>query len=167
MKYNFDEIVNRENTASVKYDLRKEIFGKEDVIPMWVADMDFKTPDFIIKAIKDRADHEVFGYSIRPKSYYTSIVDWVKRRHQWNIQKDWISFSPGIVPAINMAVLAYTEPGDKIIVQPPVYFPFFSAIQNNKRFQVENPLVLKNGRYYFDFDDLEKKLQDALKSASK
>lgn len=161
MKYNFDEIINRENTASVKYDLRKEVFGKEDVIPMWVADMDFRTPDFIINAIKERANHEVFGYSIRPKSYFNSIVNWLKKRHQWEIKSEWISFSPGIVPAINMAVMAYTKPGDKIVVQPPVYFPFFSAIQENNRIQVENPLILKDGRYCIDFDDLDQKLKDA------
>ena len=161
MKYNFDEFINRENTASVKYDLRKEIFKKEDVIPMWVADMDFKTPDFIIKAIKERLNHEVFGYSIRPKSYYQSIIDWVKRRHNWEIKKEWILFSPGIVPAINMAVLAYTNPGDKIIIQPPVYHPFFYAIKNNNRELVESPLNLRNSRYYIDFKDLEDKLKDA------
>jgi len=161
MIYNFDETVNRENTDSVKFDLRKEIFEKEDVIPMWVADMDFKTPDFIVNAIKERTKHEVFGYSIRPKSYYNSIVNWVDRRHNWKIEADWISFSPGIVPAINMAVLAFTKPGDNIIVQPPVYFPFFSAIQNNERNQIENPLILKDGRYCIDFDDLAIKLKDA------
>lgn len=161
MKYNFDEIINRENTASVKYDLRKDIFEKEDVIPMWVADMDFKTPDFIIKAIKDRANHEVFGYSFRPESYFLSIVNWLKRRHNWGISEDWISFSPGIVPAVNMAILAFTEPNDKIIIQPPVYFPFFSAIKNNNRTIIENPLKLKNGRYCFDLNDLAKKLADA------
>ena len=161
MKYNFDEIVNRENTDSVKYDLRKDIFGKDDVIPMWVADMDFKTPDFIINAIKERTKHEVFGYSFRPESYFKSIVNWVKRRHQWEINSEWISFGPGIVPAVNMAVMAYTNPGDKIIVQTPVYFPFFSAIKNNNRIQVENTLILKDGRYFIDFEDLAEKLKDA------
>ena len=161
MKYNFDEIIKRENTASVKYDLKKEIFNTENIIPMWVADMDFKTPDFIVDAIKERANHPIFGYSFRPKSYSESIVNWLKRRHQWEIETDWISFSPGIVPAINMAVLAYTKPGDQIIVQPPVYFPFFSAIKNNDRIQVENPLKLVNNRYEMDFVDLENKLADA------
>ncbi|MFP4024233.1 MAG: MalY/PatB family protein [Thiohalospira sp.] len=161
MKYNFDEIINRENTASVKFDLRKVVFGKEDIIPMWFADMDFKTPEFIIDALKKRLEHPILGYSYRPDSYFQSIIKWVKRRHQWDIEKDWISFSPGIVPAINMAIMAYTKPGDKIIVQPPVYHPFFSAIKNNNRIQIENPLVLKNGRYYFDFEDLKKKVKDA------
>ncbi|NOQ23907.1 MAG: putative C-S lyase [Bacteroidales bacterium] len=161
MKYNFDEIVNRENTDSVKYDLRKVIFEKEDVIPMWVADMDFKTPDFIINAIKERLNHEVFGYSFRSKSYFESIINWLKRRHKWEVQEEWMSFGPGIVPAINMAVLAYTKPGDKIIVQTPVYFPFFSAIVNNNRVQIENQLQLINNRYCIDFEDLEEKLKEA------
>ena len=160
MHYNFDEIIKRENTNSVKYDLRKEIFGKEDVIPMWVADMDFKTPDFIISAIKERAEHEILGYSFRPKSYFESIVSWIQKRHQWNVNTDWISFSPGVVPAINLAVLAYTNPGDKILIQPPVYHPFHFAIKNNDRIQVENPLKLEHGRLQIDFDDLEKKLKD-------
>ncbi|MCG8409889.1 MAG: PatB family C-S lyase [Bacteroidales bacterium] len=161
MQYNFDEIVNRENTDSVKFDLRADIFGDKEVIPMWVADMDFKTPDFIIQAIQQRAKHEVLGYSFRSKAYHESIVNWLYRHHQWKINSDWISFSPGIVPAINMAVQAFTKPGDNIIIQPPVYFPFFGAIKNNERNQVENPLVLRNGRYYIDFEDLEPKLKNA------
>jgi len=161
MHYNFDKIINRDHTASVKFDLRKEVFGKEDILPMWVADMDFKTPDFVIEALKKRLEHPILGYSYRPDSYYRSIINWVKRRHQWIIKKEWISFSPGIVPAINMAIMAYTEPGDKIIVQPPVYHPFFSAINNNNRIQVDNPLKLQNGRYFIDFKDLKAKLKDA------
>src|SRR6056297_173067 len=161
MHYNFDKIINRDHTASVKFDLRKEVFGKEDILPMWVADMDFETPDFVIEALKKRLEHPILGYSYRPDSYYRSIINWVKRRHQWIIKKEWISFSPGIVPAINMAIMAYTEPGDKIIVQPPVYHPFFSAINNNNRIQVDNPLKLQNGRYFIDFKDLKAKLKDA------
>ena len=161
MKYNFDEIINREKTASVKHDLKNEIFGNRHVIPMWVADMDFKTPDFIINAIKERLSHEVFGYSIRPDSYYEAIISWLNRRHNWKVEKEWISFSPGVVPAVNMAVMAYTKPGDQIIVQPPVYFPFFSAVKNNERTLVENPLKLKDDRYFIDFKDLEAKLKEA------
>jgi cystathionine beta-lyase len=161
MHYNFDKIINREHTASVKFDLRKEVFGKEEILPMWVADMDFETPDFVIDTLKKRLEHPILGYSYRPDSYYQSIINWVKRRHQWIIKKEWISFSPGIVPAINMAIMAYTEPGDQIIVQPPVYHPFFSAIKNNHRIQVDNPLTLQNGRYFIDFNDLKAKLKDA------
>ncbi len=161
MQYNFDKIIDRDNTASVKFDLREKVFGNQDVIPMWVADMDFETPDFIIHALKKRLEHPVLGYSYRPDSYFQSIINWVKRRHQWDIEKEWISFSPGIVPAINMAIMAYTQPGDKIVVQPPVYHPFFSAISNNKRTLVENPLILRDGRHHIDFEDLRVKLQDA------
>lgn len=161
MHYNFDEIIDRQHTASVKYDLRKDIFSTEDVIPMWVADMDFRTPDFVIKAIKDRLQHEVLGYSFRPYSYFQSIVKWVKARHQWHIKEEWIAFAPGIVPAINLAVMAYTQAQDKIIVQPPVYFPFFSSINDNHRTQINNPLRLINGRYEIDFEDLVPKLKEA------
>ncbi|MGE5381957.1 MAG: MalY/PatB family protein [Omnitrophica WOR_2 bacterium] len=156
MKYNFDEIIDRSNTASVKYDLRQMFFGTEDIIPMWVADMDFKTPPFIIDAIKNRLEHPVLGYSIRTPEYHDAIREWVKRRHDWDIQNEWICFSPGIVPALNMSVLAFTKPGDSIVVQPPVYFPFFSAVEKNDRVLLQNPLILENGRYRMDFEDLEK-----------
>ena len=152
MEYNFDEHVDRENTASYKYDLRGDFFGREDIIPMWVADMDFKTPSFIIEAIKSRLDHEILGYTFRHDSFYESIANWIKRRHGWDVKKEWISFSPGIVPALNLAVLAFTEPGDKIIVQKPVYFPFFPAIESHGRILVNNPLIYKRGRYDIDFD---------------
>jgi len=161
MAYNFDEIINREGTGSLKYDIRKQKFSKEDVIPMWVADMDFRTPDFIVDALKQCAEKDIFGYFLFPDSYYKSIINWVKRHHQWEIQKDWISYCPGVVPALSLAVLAYTQPGDKIIVQPPVYHPFFFVIKDNKRQVVENPLLFRNGRYYMDFNDLEPKLKDA------
>jgi len=161
MAYNFDEIINRENSGSLKYDIRKQKFAKEDVIPMWVADMDFRTPDFIVDALKQCAEKDIFGYFLFPDSYYKSIINWVKRHHQWEIQKDWISYCPGVVPALSLAVLGFTQSGDKIIVQPPVYHPFFFVIKDNKRQVVENPLLLKNGRYYMDFNDLEPKLKDA------
>ena len=159
--YNFDEIIPREGTDCVKYDIRKEYFGTEDVTPMWVADMDFRTPDFILEAIRQRLNHEILGYSIRNKNFNHSIVNWMKKRHGWEIQKEWISFSPGVVPAVNMLVLALTKPGDKIIVQPPVYFPFFYAVENNGRVKVENPLKLVNGRLSMDFEDLKVKAPGA------
>lgn len=163
MKYNFDEPINRENTACYKYDLRKEFFGKSYLIPMWVADMDFRTPPFIIDAIKKRLDHEILGYTYRTDSFYQSIADWMKKRHRWDIKKEWIGFSPGIVPALNLAVLAYTSPGDKVVVQKPVYFPFFPAIESHNRILVNNPLKFVNGRYQMDFDDLEKKTDAGVK----
>jgi len=160
MQYNFAEIVDRKNTASVKWDFAGKFIGASDVLPMWVADMDFRTPDFIVNAVRKRAEHEVFGYTLRPDRYYSSIVDWVKKKHNWQIEKDWIVFSPGVVPAVNMAVMAYSKPGEKIIVQPPVYFPFFSAVTKNGRKLVYNPLKLMDGRYYMDFDDLERKIDN-------
>jgi cystathionine beta-lyase len=159
--YNFDKIVDRLNTDNVKYDLREAYFGKSDVLPMWVADMDFETPDFIQEAIRKRAWHPIYGYSFRPEAYLTSIVKWVERRHHWKLEKDWILFSPGIVPALNMATLTYTKPGDGILVQPPVYFPFFSAVNNHNRKLIENQLVYQDGKYNIDFNDFEKKAKDA------
>jgi len=154
MKYNFDEIIDRTNTNSVMYDARKRFFGSDDVLPMWVADLGFKTPDFIVKAIRDRTEHEIFSYFVKPDSYDTSIISWLKRRHNWSIEKEWISFSPGVVSGITSSILAFSEPGDKIIVQPPVYFPFFESVRGTDRVCVENPLKLINNRYYFDFDQL-------------
>ncbi len=161
MNYNFDKITKRENTNSVKYDLRKEYFGKENVLPMWVADMDFETPDFIREAIIQRAEHPIYGYTVRKDSFYNSIINWMGRRHDWKVEKDWISFSPGIVPALNMCVLGFTEPGDKILIQPPVYYPFFRAVKDHDRTLLENVLVNDKGHYKIDFDDFEKKAKEA------
>ncbi|HNW97015.1 MAG TPA: PatB family C-S lyase [Bacteroidales bacterium] len=158
MKYNFDEIIQRENTACVKYDLRKELFGREDVIPMWVADMDFKSPDFVVKVLHERLSHEIYGYSIRPEGFYNSIINWLQKRHAWKIQREWISVSPGVVPAMAICVQAFTKPGDKIIIQPPVYHPFFHVVEKNQRQLVCNPLKNINNYYHFDFDDLEQKI---------
>ncbi len=156
MKYDFDEIVDRRGTESIKYDATREYLGASDVIPMWVADMDFRTPPFIVNALKARLEHEVFGYSIRTRAYCDSITAWLKRRHQWEVPEEAVVFCPGVVPALNFAVLSYTEPGDRIIVQPPVYFPFFSAVRDHGRELVYNPLILQNGRLHMDFDNLEK-----------
>lgn len=157
MKYSFDKIIDRESSGAIKYDARKQYFQKEDVIPMWIADMDFPCPPFVIEALQKRLEHPVLGYTLREDGFYNSIFIWLKNRHQWTVEKDWIVFSPGLVPAISMAVLAYTNPGDKIIIQPPVYPPFFWCITNHQRKIVENPLINDNGYYRMDFDDLEKK----------
>ncbi len=157
-KYNFDEIIEREGTNCLKYDARKHFFETDDLLPLWVADMDFKTPDFIADAIKKRAEHELFGYSFRPDSYYEAIINWMKRRHNWEIQKNRISFSPGVVAGLTIAIETFSKPGDGVIVQPPVYFPFFDCVKGTNRKMVENPLKLVNGRYTFDFDDLSSKI---------
>ena len=161
MKYNFDQIIDRSNTSSVKHDLKETIFGTPNVLPLWVADMDFETPEFVRNAIMDRALHPVYGYTFRDDAYYESIINWMQRRHRWHIEKDWILFSPGVVPGLNMAVMAFTDPGDAILVQPPVYFPFFSAVKDHDRVLLENELVCNGSSYEVDFDDFEEKAKQA------
>lgn len=156
MRYDFDEIVNRRGTNSVKWDEVKE----EGVIPMWVADMDFKAAPCILKALKKRIEHGVFGYTIVPDSYYESIISWFDRRHQWHIERDWIIYTPGVVPAISAIIKALTEPGDKVLVQTPVYNCFFSSIRNNGCTIAENALVRKGNSYEIDFDDFERQAAD-------
>jgi cysteine-S-conjugate beta-lyase len=152
--WNFDEPAGREGTNCIKYDRREETFGAKDVIPMWVADMDFNTPDFVVSSLQKRLAHEIYGYSFRPAEYFNSIIGWIKSRHNWTVEKEWISFSPGIVPALNFCTLAFTEPGDKIIVQPPVYFPFFSAVETHGRSLVYNRLKESEGNWVMDYESL-------------
>ncbi|MEI7595621.1 MAG: PatB family C-S lyase [Bacteroidota bacterium] len=154
----FDFTLDRTNTSSVKWDLRKDLYNKEDVLPMWVADMDFATPNFIIDAIKQRLSHPVLGYSFRSESYFQSIINWQKKQHNWEIKKEWICFSPGVVPALNMLVLALTNENDKIIIQPPVYPPFFDAVKNNNRKLLLNQLNYEDGKYSINFKDLKEKI---------
>lgn len=163
MQYNFDEIIPRANTNSVKYDWRKRLFGREDVLPMWVADMDFRVPPAVTEAIMERARHEIYGYSMRPESFYQSVMDWTERRYGWSIAREWLTFTPGIVPAVNLTIMGLTEPGDRIMIQPPVYFPFFQAVRKNKRTLVENRLQLRNGRYHIDMEDFEEQLKSGVK----
>ncbi len=160
MPYNFDEIIERRGTDSFKYDALEMFFGSNDILPVWVADMDFRTPDFIMKAIRERLNHEILGYTLRNDNFYSSIIGWVKRRHNWDIKKEWISFSPGVVSALTASVMAFTEPGEKVIVQTPVYFPFFESVRGVKRRLIENPLKLVDGRYTFDLEDLESKIDE-------
>ena len=154
MSWNFDDVPQREGTNSIKFDLRKETFGAPDVIPMWVADMDFRTPEFIISALENRLKHEILGYSFRSQSYFSSIINWLKNRHGWQVEKEWICFSPGIVPALNFCTLAFTQTGDEIIVQPPVYFPFFSAAESHGRNLKYNRLTESEGKWCMDFNSL-------------
>jgi cystathionine beta-lyase len=152
--WNFDKPVGREGTNCIKYDRREETFGVKNVIPMWVADMDFNTPDFITESLNKRLKHEIFGYSYRPEEYFSSIINWNKQRHNWNIEKEWISFCPGIVPALNFCTLAFTQAGDNIIVQPPVYFPFFSAVESHGRNLIYNRLIESDGKWVMDYNSL-------------
>ena len=124
MKYNFDEIIDRSQTAAIKWESLKEVWGRTDLIPMWVADMDFATAPFVLEAIKKRCENPVLGYTCKPDSYYQAIVRWVKERYGWSIERKMINFVPGIVPGIGMAMNAFTEKGDKVMIMPPVYHPF-------------------------------------------
>lgn len=163
MKYDFDELIDRENTSCYKYDLRRKVFGREDVIPMWVADMDFRTPRFITDALKERLEHEVLGYTVPSLGLKKICADWQKRRYGWEADPEWFGFVPGIVTGLGFAVNTFTQPGDKVIVQPPVYPPFFKVPNGNGREVVYNPLKEIGGRYEMDFDLLEKQLDDNAK----
>ena len=158
--YDFDGTVDRRNTASEKWDFLKERFGYEDLLPLWVADMDFRSPKPVVDALVSRARHGIYGYTGLTREYYDSVIDWYRRRYKWPLKKEWIVFTPGVIPAISHAVRAFTKPGDRVIVQTPVYYPFFKIIEANGRQVLENPLKLSGGRYEIDFDDLEEKAKD-------
>jgi cystathionine beta-lyase len=156
MTFDFDRIVPREHTASVKWDARLGYFGSGDVLPMWVADMDFAAPEPVTRALVERARHPVYGYTLYPNELFEALAGWLRGRHGYAIERDWVIWSPGVVPALYAAVRAFSRPGEAVIVQPPVYHPFFSAITDNGRRVAENPLVLADGRYVMDLAGLER-----------
>ncbi len=158
MDYDFDTIKDRHGTSSSKWDRREKAVGVPDVLPMWVADMDFASPSPIVKALRERVDHGIFGYTERTGSYYTALASWMQRRFDWDIQKKKIVFTPGVIVALNLIIQAYTQPGDKVIIQQPVYQPFSYAILNNKRQLINNQLQIQNGRYVMDLDQLKKSI---------
>ena len=154
--YNFDEVINRKGTSCVKYDGLKDAYqGKENLIPLWVADMDFATPDFIIDALKKRCEHPIFGYTFDDDEYYASILTWLHYKYNWKAEREWITYIPGIVKGIGLAVQCFTQPGDKVIIQPPVYHPFRLVPTRMGREVVYNPLKLEDGVYKMDFEQLE------------
>lgn len=158
-KYNFDEIIPRRCTNSYKWDSIPE--GKGDVLPLWVADMDFRTAPEIIEALERRVRHGVFGYTLVPDAYYDAVVKWFERRHNWKIKKEWIIYTSGVVPAISAVIKALTKPGDGVVVQTPVYNCFFSSIRNNGCRIVTNPLIYEDHTYHIDFEDLDRKTADS------
>lgn len=158
MRYDFDEEIDRHGTNSRKWEGMQEMFDRNDLFPMWIADMDFKVPNQIVEAIKKRADHGIFGYTFRPESFYESVIEWIKSRHKIDVKREWMVDGSGVVSTLTVAILSYTNPGDEIIVQPPVYYPFFRIAQNNGRIIVNNPLKLVDGKYFMDFEDLENKI---------
>ncbi|SHI13615.1 MalY/PatB family protein [Desulfosporosinus lacus] len=163
MNCDFDRIIDRRQTCSVKWDFNQKIFGCEDILPLWVADMDFQAPEAVIEALVNRAKHGIFGYSDGMDGYYESLSTWMHEHHGWEIQRDWVSFSPGIVFALYQLVRSLTKPGDKILLQSPVYPPFFKAVKNNGRELVNSQLRFIQGRYTMDFEDLEKKFSSGVK----
>jgi cysteine-S-conjugate beta-lyase len=163
MEYNFDQLIDRSNTDCEKWDGLKERFNVEDVISMWVADTDFQSPQPVIDALKQRAEHGVYGYTQRSNSYFESIVNWLEKRHDWKIDKKWISHSPGIIPALTFIITTFTKPGDGVLIQPPVYHHFDRIIKAQDRRVLNNPLKLEDGRYSMDFEDLEKKIDENVK----
>ncbi|MEW8974514.1 MAG: MalY/PatB family protein [Tissierellaceae bacterium] len=162
MKYDFDKVIDRTGTNSSKWDpdTLETMFGEREAIPFWVADMDFKAADPIVDAVVKRAEHGIYGYSKRTDSYFQAIIDWTKRRFDWEIKREWIEFTPGVVPAVNYLIQGFTIPGDKVLIQQPVYYPFKNAIENNGRHMINNQLKF-NGEYYeIDFEDFEEKVKD-------
>lgn len=156
MKYNFDKIVDRANTGAFKLDMLKELYGRDDLIPLWVADMDFETPSFIVDALKARMEHPLFGYTTTPADYWPAVISWIKARHGWEVQEEWLNYIPGVVKGIGFVINALTAPGDKVIIQPPVYHPFRMTVEGNHREVVVNPLKETDGAsfYEMDFDQL-------------
>jgi len=156
----FDRIVDRRGTHAVKYDALEQTFGRPDLLPLWVADMDFATPEFILEALRRRLDHPVLGYTQLPDGYWPQVAAWIEARHGWRPRPEWMRFIPGIVKGIGMAVLALTRPGDKVVIQPPVYHPFRLIPERMGRRTVCNPLRRTGDRYEMDFGQLETVLDD-------
>jgi len=161
LSFDFDRIISRDGTSALKYDGREAYFGTGDVQPLWVADMDFAAPEAVTRALMERAAHPIYGYTLPPESVYDALTSWMKMRHAWTIEREWIVLVPGVVPSLNAVAMALTEPDEGVIVQPPVYFPFFSAATKTGRRLVQNPLKLDNGRYGIDFEHLEQCAQEA------
>lgn len=163
MKYDFDKIIDRHNTGAIKLEFLPTLFGRKDLIPLWVADMDFETPDFIIDAIRQRTEHPIFGYTAEPDEYWLTVKEWIRNHHQWNVKAKWLTYIPGIVRGIAFAINALTQPGDKVIIQTPVYHPFRIVTEGNNRVIVENPLLETSGDSYYqmDFDHLLTVIDDA------
>lgn len=159
----FDKIVNRKNTNTEKWDGMESKYGREDLLPLWIADMDFEVSKEISEKVENRASHKVYGYAYCTDEYYDAVINWMDRKHNWAVKKEWITYTPGIISAISFAIDGLTSPGDNIILQTPAYDPFYSIIRDNGCHVKENPLIFENGRYEIDFDDLEKKIDDKTK----
>jgi len=163
VNYTFDRFVDRKNSFSAKWDELGARFGRADILPMWVADMDLLPAQPVVDAVRRRAEQGIYSYTARPDTYYEAMIDWYRQRHGLEIKKDWIIHSPGIVTTLSLVIMELTAPGDKIVIQPPVYPPFFEVVKANNRIIVENPLIEENGNYRMDYDDLAAKSDDKVK----
>lgn len=161
MRYDFDKITDRTGTNSIKYDAAAEVFGREDVLPLWIADSDFACPPFIVEAVRKRAEHPVYGYTFQGPEFFRAVTEWVRRRNDWSIESDWIGFTPGVVAGFSLAIQALTEEGDGVLIQPPVYPPFAKMTRMNNRKVVNNPLAWDGKKYVIDFDDFKAKLKES------
>lgn len=162
--YDFDKIIDRTGSGDLKHEVLEERYGRSDLLPLWVADMDFETPHFITDALRKRMDHSLFGYTVEPKDYWPTVQQWLKDHHQWDVKREWLTYIPGIVKGIGMVVNIFTKPGDKVIIQPPVYHPFRLTPQGNGREVVYNPLHENaDGSYSMDFDNLAEVADDQCK----
>lgn len=158
MQYNFDEQINRKNTNSIKYDGAVKFKKPNDLLPLWIADMDFKSPAIVSEKLKELAERGVYGYSLIDQDYYQVIQNWYASHYDWNPQKEWLLVTPGIIFAMAMTIRALTNEGDSVLIQRPVYYPFSTVIQRNNRKLINNSLILVNGRYEIDYEDFEKKI---------
>ena len=159
--YDFNKIIDRTGSGDLKHEVLQERYGRSDLLPLWVADMDFETPQFITDALRKRLDHSLFGYTVEPKDYWPTVQQWLRDHHQWNVKREWLTYIPGIVKGIGMVVNIFTQPGDKVIIQPPVYHPFRLTPQGNGREVVYNPLHENaDGTYSMDFDNLARVADD-------
>lgn len=161
LKYDFDTVVDRTHNLSIKYDRRLEKFGNDQVIPLWVADMDFKTAQPVIDALTRRAQEGIWGYTARPERYYEAVMDWQRRRHNWTIRREQLSWTPGVVPALYALVELFTPPRSKVLIQTPVYPNFYTAAERCGRTVLESPLVERDGQWSVDWADFEDKLSQA------
>ncbi|MDF9842257.1 MULTISPECIES: MalY/PatB family protein [unclassified Paenibacillus] len=161
--YDFERKIDRRNTRSYKWDQSEKLFGNSNILPLWVADMDFESPPAVKEAILRRVESGIYGYSVTGESYKQAIVSWYSRRHDWKIQPEWITDSPGIVTSLSLSVELLTKPGDEVILQSPVYYPFYDVINMNDRTVAKNPLILNNGRYEMDYAHLEEVMKGGAK----
>ena len=160
MTYDFDKIIDRSGSGDLKHEVLKERYGRSDLLPLWVADMDFETPQFITDALRQRLDHSLFGYTVVPDELWTSIIQWIRDHHQWEVKREWLTYIPGIVKGIGMAINVFVKEDEKVIIQPPVYHPFRLTPEGNGRKVVYNPLKEVNGTYEMNFEQLAEVVDD-------